>query len=67
MRCFEHRLVQIPYIEQLDEELHDYEFEDKALVQDCVMSLAMALRQAVSAVERCGPQPPAHAVGSVMG
>jgi hypothetical protein len=64
-RCIEHKLLQIPYIPDLDEELHDYEHNDKALVQDCVMSLGMACWAATEAQTAIGPQPAAVAVGSV--
>jgi hypothetical protein len=40
--CIEQGKLKIPYIEQLVNELYDYEWDDKALVQDCVIALALA-------------------------
>ena len=65
VRCMEHGIIQIPHIEQLDDELHDYEWNDKALVQDYVMSLGMAVWQATEAEHRAGGAPMAAAVASV--
>jgi hypothetical protein len=38
----EQRRIKFPYIRQIEEELLGYEDNDKDLVQDCVMALAMA-------------------------
>ena len=38
----EQRRIKFPYIQQIEEEMLGYEDDDKDLVQDCVMALAMA-------------------------
>ena len=40
--CLEERKFVMPFIKQMQDELYGYEWDDKALVQDTVMSLAMA-------------------------
>jgi hypothetical protein len=40
--CMENEKFTMPFIRQLQDELYGYEWDDKSLVQDCVMSLAMA-------------------------
>ena len=60
VRAMEHQEVEIPYIEPLIEELNDYEWQDKALVQDCVMSFGMSLWGAMENAARVGPQPEAE-------
>ena len=40
--CIENRKLKIPFIQQLINELYDYEWKDAGLTTDCVMALALA-------------------------
>jgi hypothetical protein len=44
----EKKLFQMPYIKQLQDELYNYEWDDKQLETDCVMSLGLACWEANS-------------------
>jgi hypothetical protein len=46
--CMEKKLFQMPYIKQLQDELYNYEWDDKQLETDCVMSLGLACWEANS-------------------
>ena len=46
--CMEKKLFTMPYIKQLQDELYNYEWDDKQLDTDCVMSLGLACWEANS-------------------
>jgi len=46
--CMEKKLFKMPFIKQLQDELYNYEWDDKGLENDCVMSLGLACWEANS-------------------